>query len=142
MLTETVSSSRLLHGSEDFCSWNSFIISLSASGLFQLSSEVSSLHPLTILLTRRDNPLIPLHLLIFAVEVAVSTYACTLEMLSWEDYSTDELKQLSALYIPYLGLGEQHYVTDVHKLTSLAILMGTDMFIRLKSSLASKSKTQ
>lgn len=35
----------------------------------------------------------------------MSTYVCTLEMLSWEGYSRDEQKQLCALYVPYLGLG-------------------------------------
>lgn len=57
-------------------------------------------------LTRSDDPLVPLHLLIFSVEVAVSTLVCTLEMLSWEGYSAEEQKQLSALYMPYLGLGK------------------------------------
>lgn len=60
-------------------------------------------------LTRQDDPLVPLHLLVFSLEVAVSTLVCTLEMLSWEGYSTDEQKQLSALYMPYLGLGEKDF---------------------------------
>lgn len=62
--------------------------------------------PLKSWLTSEDDPLIPLHLLVFALEAGVSTYVCTLEMFSWEGYSWEEQKQLCSLYMPYLALGK------------------------------------
>lgn len=60
----------------------------------------------------------PLHLLVFAIEVAVSTYVCTLEMLSWEGYSAEEQKQLCALYLPYLALGGWKQLFEMRTLIS------------------------
>jgi len=57
-------------------------------------------------LTREDDPLVPLQLLVFALETAVTTLTCTLEMLSWEGYSPEEQTRLCALYVPYLVLGK------------------------------------
>lgn len=58
------------------------------------------------LLMPKGDPMVPLQLLVFAIETAVTTLTCTLEMLSWEGYSSEEQARLSALYVPYLGLGE------------------------------------
>lgn len=64
-------------------------------------------------------------------------------MLSWDGYSAAEQKQLSALYVPYLGLGKYRLpLVGISVLSSLAVLMGTDMFLRLRSTLLLKSKTQ
>jgi hypothetical protein len=52
-----------------------------------------------------DDPVVPLQLLIFAVEVAVSTGACLAEVISWPNVSKDEKLQLGTLYGPYLALG-------------------------------------
>ena len=54
-------------------------------------------------LTNKDDPMLPLQLLIFAVEVAMTTVTCTLEMLSWQGYTSEERSRLSGLYLPYLG---------------------------------------
>lgn len=75
----------------------------------------------------RDDALVPLQLLVFALETAVTTLTCTLEMLSWEGYSVEEQSRLCALYVPYLAL---------------AILMGADMLSRLRRTLLAKSKVQ
>lgn len=55
----------------------------------------------------------------------MSTLVCTLEMLSWEGYSAEEQKQLSALYVPYLGLGTEHCLTyDISSSNSASNLDG------------------
>jgi hypothetical protein len=54
----------------------------------------------------QDNPKVPIQLLIFAVEVAVSTGACIADAISWTNVSLDEKIQLGTLYLPYLALGE------------------------------------
>lgn len=55
----------------------------------------------------------------------MSTLVCTLEMLSWEGYSAEEQKQLSALYMPYLGLGKEHCLThDISSSDSASNLDG------------------
>lgn len=52
-----------------------------------------------------DNPQIPVQLVIFAVQTAVTTLTCTVEMLSWKGYSRAEQLRLCGLYVPYLLLG-------------------------------------
>jgi len=56
----------------------------------------------------QNNPKVPIHLLIFAVEVAVSTGACIADALAWKNVSQDEKLQLGTLYIPYLILCKNH----------------------------------
>jgi hypothetical protein len=67
----------------------------------------------------QNNPKVPIHLLIFTVEVAVSTGACIADAISWTNVSMDEKLQLGTLYIPYLAF---------------ASLMGFDMYKRLSSA--------
>lgn len=55
-----------------------------------------------------DDPIVPLHLLIFAIETTITTLTSTMEMLSWDGYSAEEQTRLCALYLPYLGLGKQN----------------------------------
>lgn len=50
--------------------------------------------------------MVPLQLLIWAVETALTTFTCTLEMLDWEGYSNEERLRLGGLYVPYLALGK------------------------------------
>jgi EXPERA (EXPanded EBP superfamily) len=52
-----------------------------------------------------EDPLLPLHLLVFALETGITTLTCLVEMLSWEGYTKEEVGRLSTLYGPYLGFG-------------------------------------
>lgn len=57
-------------------------------------------------LTKLDDPKVPLHLLIFALETAITTLTCLAEMLSWTTHSAEQKIQLCYLYVPYLALGK------------------------------------
>ncbi|KZF25383.1 hypothetical protein L228DRAFT_280624 [Xylona heveae TC161] len=71
---------------------------------------------------KRDDPKIPLHLLIFALEAGMTTMTCIADYLSW-DISRQEKIDLGFLYVPYLAL---------------AVFMGIDMFCRLNSQINSR----
>ncbi|RMZ92756.1 hypothetical protein DV736_g64, partial [Chaetothyriales sp. CBS 134916] len=84
--------------------------------------------PITIWMLRalpNDHPMLPLQLLIFALETSLTTLTCLVDMLSWEGYASEELTRLTMLYGPYLGFG---------------IVMGIDSFCRLRKLLRSKLK--
>ncbi|KAK5200694.1 hypothetical protein LTR16_005222 [Cryomyces antarcticus] len=68
----------------------------------------------------RDDPRTPIHLLIYAVQTAVTTLTCIADYLSWSSFSNAEKVELSKLYVPYLAL---------------AVFMGLDMFARLEKTL-------
>lgn len=53
-----------------------------------------------------DDPVVPLHLLVWAMETGMSTLVCCVEAASWEGYSRVELIALGQLYAPYLILGK------------------------------------
>lgn len=59
--------------------------------------------PTSLCLTSIDDALIPLHLLIYATQTAVSTGACIADALTW-DISTAQKISLGQLYVPYLLL--------------------------------------
>ena len=46
----------------------------------------------------------PAHLLVFAVQTALTTSTCIADYLSWSDYSNAEKIELGKLYVPYLAL--------------------------------------
>ena len=52
-----------------------------------------------------DDPLVPLHLLVFAAQAALTTATCIIEFLAWEDVLMADKMQLTWLYGPYLVLG-------------------------------------
>ncbi len=54
----------------------------------------------------RDDPLVPMHLLVWAVQTAVTTLTCVVEAMSWKDFTGLEKRALAQLYVPYLVLGE------------------------------------
>ena len=54
-----------------------------------------------------DSPLVPLQLLIWAVQTAVTTLVCIVDYSSWENYSAEERNRMHSIYGPYLVLGEQ-----------------------------------
>ncbi|KAF2721472.1 hypothetical protein K431DRAFT_224202 [Polychaeton citri CBS 116435] len=67
----------------------------------------------------RDDPKVPIQLLVFAVQTAVTTSTCIADYMSWGGYSSVEKLELGKLYVPYLGL---------------AVFMGVDMLSRLTNS--------
>lgn len=60
-------------------------------------------YPTVLNLRLTDDPLIPLHLLIYATQTAVSTSACIADSLTWS-ISASQKFSLSQLYVPYLLL--------------------------------------
>jgi hypothetical protein len=74
----------------------------------------------------RDDPKVPLHLLIFSLEAGLTTLTCIADYLSWGGYSNNEKVELSKLYVPYLAL---------------AVFMGLDMFYRLSHMISRAGKT-
>ncbi|KAK5111499.1 hypothetical protein LTR85_011847 [Meristemomyces frigidus] len=69
----------------------------------------------------RDDRKLPVHLLVFAVQTAVTTSTCIADYLSWSSFSNAQKLELGKLYVPYLAL---------------SVFMGVDMYARLVSSLS------
>lgn len=57
------------------------------------------------MLTATDDPKVPLVLLIYATQTAITTAVCIADYMSWESVSVDVKMQLGFLYVPYLALG-------------------------------------
>ncbi|KAJ4291846.1 hypothetical protein N0V90_009742 [Kalmusia sp. IMI 367209] len=55
----------------------------------------------------RNDPRVPLGLLVFALETSITTLTCLAEMLSWEELSATQRgwQGLSGMYGAYLGVG-------------------------------------
>ena len=89
---------------------NWFRVYAALEGLYHLPATLWMLQALP-----KADPMVPLHLLVFAMETGVTTLTCLAEMLSWEGYTTQELLSLSTLYGPYLAFGEfiEHWLKDV-----------------------------
>ncbi|KAK6432957.1 hypothetical protein LTR95_010865 [Oleoguttula sp. CCFEE 5521] len=79
----------------------------------------------------RNDPKVPLHLLVYAVQTVITTTTCIADFLSWSDYEHQQKLELMKLYVPYLAL---------------SVFMGVDMFGRLGQSIDRRrldpSKTQ
>jgi hypothetical protein len=58
----------------------------------------------------RDDAMVPLHLLVWSIETAVTTLTCVVEAMSWPGYSRREQSALLQLYLPYLLLGKSKLV--------------------------------
>ncbi|KAL2415535.1 hypothetical protein ABEF95_001661 [Exophiala dermatitidis] len=69
----------------------------------------------------RDHILVPLHLLLFALETAITTLTCVVDVAAWEGYTAVQRKDLYGLYMPYLVV---------------ACIMGIDAFFRVKRQIA------
>jgi hypothetical protein len=54
--------------------------------------------------TSIDDPRIPLHLLVYAVQTTVTTTTCIADFLSWSSYENAQKLELLKLYVPYLAL--------------------------------------
>ena len=50
-----------------------------------------------------DDPLVPVHLLIFSVQTAITTLTCVVDYMSW-NVATKGKMDLGSLYLPYLIL--------------------------------------
>lgn len=53
-----------------------------------------------------DDPKVPVHLLIYAMQTAITTSTCIADYLSWSNFSSSEKIELGKLYVPYLALCE------------------------------------
>lgn len=54
--------------------------------------------------TALDDPRVPIHLLVYAVQTAVTTATCIADYMSWSLYSNAEKTELGKLYVPYLAV--------------------------------------
>jgi hypothetical protein len=69
---------------------------------------------------RREDPKLPIHLLAYAVQTAITTATCIAEALAWDVLTLEEKWALAGgLYTPYLAV---------------AVFMGVDMWTRLDAS--------
>ncbi|KAL2784896.1 transmembrane protein 6/97 [Aspergillus insuetus] len=75
----------------------------------------------------RDDPLVPVHLLVFGFQSFLTSWTCLMEVWDWQDRTTAEKRNLTSLYGPYVALGA---------------FMALDMFWRLRGRLLNKSKQE
>ncbi|RMZ85303.1 hypothetical protein DV738_g112, partial [Chaetothyriales sp. CBS 135597] len=77
---------------------NWFRVYIGLEGVYHLPVTIWMLRALP-----NNDPMLPLQLLIFALETSLTTLTCLVEMLSWEGYTSEEVTRLTMLYGPYLG---------------------------------------
>lgn len=53
---------------------------------------------------RTDDPKVPIHLLIYSVQTAITTLTCIADYMSWPEYTAADKMELGKLYVPYLAL--------------------------------------
>jgi hypothetical protein len=53
-----------------------------------------------------DDPLVPVHLLVFGFQSFLTSWTCLMEVWDWEDRTTAEKRNLTSLYGPYVALGK------------------------------------
>ncbi|KAJ6094578.1 hypothetical protein N7467_002091 [Penicillium canescens] len=75
----------------------------------------------------RDHPLIPVHLLVFGIQAFLTSLTCLVDVWSWTDRSTEQKRQITMLYGPYVALGA---------------FMALDMVFRLRGRLMPKNKRE
>ena len=51
-----------------------------------------------------DDPKIPIHLLIYAMQTAITTSTCIADYMSWSNFSNSQKIELGKLSVPYLAL--------------------------------------
>lgn len=67
----------------------------------------------TILKTGRiaaDDPMVPVHILMWSVQTFVTTSTCLAEVWEWTDRTTEQKYNITSLYAPYILLGESYIV--------------------------------
>lgn len=83
-----------------------------------------SIYAITALL--RDDPKLPIHLLVYAVQTGLTTATCISEALAWDMLSSREKLSLAGgLYTPYL---------------LVSVFMGIDMWYRLSTTIENVHK--
>lgn len=55
--------------------------------------------------TLTDDPLVPIHLLVFGFQSFLTSWTCLCEVWAWEDRTVAEKQNLTTLYGPYVALG-------------------------------------
>lgn len=75
----------------------------------------------------RDDPLVPVHLLVFALETALTTLTCVAEYLSWADFTPEQKWNLGGLYVPYLALCESCFFVFVSELLGVCAMLMTNV---------------
>jgi hypothetical protein len=93
-----------------------------------------------------DDPKVPIHLLAFAVQAAITTSTCIADYLSWSNFSKSEKIELGKLYVSYLALCEfslRYYHSCLMGETNMcaAVFMAVDMFGRLDEALSRRQTT-
>lgn len=51
-----------------------------------------------------DDVRLPIHLLIYATQTAVTTLTCIADYMSWSSFSNAQKMEMGKLYVPYLAL--------------------------------------
>ncbi|PGG95095.1 hypothetical protein AJ79_10269 [Helicocarpus griseus UAMH5409] len=73
----------------------------------------------------RDEPIVPVHLLVFSMQTFITTLTCLLDVWGWTDRSVEQKTTLTYMYGPY---------------AAFAALLGVDMFYRLKERVTKSKK--
>ena len=68
-----------------------------------------------------DDPRVPVQLLVYSVQTAVTTATCIADYMSWSEFLTAQKMELGKLYVPYLALGMFSFVVLVFGLPLLSI---------------------
>lgn len=58
----------------------------------------------TLTFRRADDPRVPVQLLVFATQTAITTSTCIADYMSWTGFSSEQKLELGKLYVPYLAL--------------------------------------
>ena len=126
------------------------------SGLSRRFYEVRPSHLLAfmafggvLMLKCTDDAKMPIHLLIYAVQTAVTTATCIADYLSWSGFNNAQKIELGKLYVPYLALCMCaflfHRVVTIKMETTIrtdlvtAVFMGVDMYSRLDAALSQRA---
>lgn len=96
------------------------------------------------MLMRADDPMVPVHLLVFGVQSFVTSLPCLAEVWGWTDRTLVEKQNLTMLYSPYVALGTFAYplVQLKQANVSAGAFMALDMIFRLRARLVQKNKSE
>ena len=98
----------------------------------------------------RNDPRVPLALLVFGLETSLTTLVCLAEMLSWEELTSVQrgAQGLGGMYGGYLAAGKllflmrdvMRVVRGEYELTRLGIFMSLDCYARLDQMIAKQHR--
>jgi hypothetical protein len=66
-----------------------------------------------------DDPLVPLHLLLWAGQTVLTTSTCLIEMWSWTDRTEAQKYKLTAVYAPFIAYGMYPFSSQIGILSML-----------------------